>query len=842
VLTLEYRFKGKDGEYRWLADRAVLVKDENGRLRYRSGAMRDITARKQAEEAVRQTNSALVGINRILGAALTCETEEELGRACLEVAQGVTQSGFGFIGELNEKEFEEIASSNPGREACTLLEASGHSGPHGTLAIHGLYGRVLSDGKGLFTNDPAHHPDSVGLPDGNPPLKSFLGVPLIREGGVVGMVAVGNRRGGYTQVEQGALEALSPVMVEAFVRKRAEEALRLSEEKHRSLFEHSLDAIFLTVPDGTTLDANPAACALFGMTKEELCRVGHAGILEPTPELAAAVTERTRTGTSRCELSFVRKDGERFPGESSSVILNAGTASARSFVIVRDLTERKRAEASLQRSEARFALLSRTAGRLLTADDPLSAVDELCRGVMEHLDCQLFCNFMVDEAPGRLRMNACAGIPREEARNIQFLDLGVAQERMVVEEIADSADPRTMLLKSFGIQAYCCHPLMAQGRLLGTLSFGTKTRRRFTVDEVDLMHTVADQVATAMERVAAKRALSAANAELLEADRRKNDFIATLSHELRNPLAPIQNSTYILEHAAPGGDQARRAIAVIDRQAGQLSRLVDDLLDVTRISRNKIQLQRQMLELNDLARHTMEDQRSLFEKAEVRLELHPAERPVFVSADWNRLAQVLGNLLQNAAKFTGRGGSTQVSIHADAAASRAVVRVADTGVGIAPEMLSRLFEPFSQADATLERSKGGLGLGLALVKGLVELHGGDVMAHSPGLGKGAEFIVRLPLAVEDVAAPRPCGRATRGGRRVLIIEDNIDAADSLSEVLRFGEHEVAVAYTGPEGIARAREFRPEVVLCTSACRVWTATRSPVPCVPTPRSSARCSWP
>jgi PAS domain S-box-containing protein len=315
------------------------------------------------------------------------------------------------------------------------------------------------------------------------------------------------------------------------------------------------------------------------------------------------------------------------------------------------------------------------------------------------------------------------------------------------------------------------------------------------------------------ERKQAEDKLRASNLELAEADRRKNDFMAVLSHELRNPLAPIRNSTYILERAVPGGEQARRAVAVIERQAGQLARLVDDLLDVTRITRNKIQLQRETLELNDLARHTIEDQRSLFDKAEVRLEFNPAPAPVFVDVDRNRVAQIIGNLLQNAAKFTGRGGSTRITITTEAAEKRAVIQVADTGVGMTPEMLSRLFQPFSQADSTLDRSKGGLGLGLALAKGLAELHGGDITANSAGLGQGAEFVVRLPLAMEKSAAPQPSASATRSRRRVLVIEDNIDAADSLRDVLAFGEHEIEVAYNGPDGIAKARKFRPEVVLC-----------------------------
>ena len=300
---------------------------------------------------------------------------------------------------------------------------------------------------------------------------------------------------------------------------------------------------------------------------------------------------------------------------------------------------------------------------------------------------------------------------------------------------------------------------------------------------------------------------------LREADQRKNEFLAMLSHELRNPLAPIRNSVQILEHAAPGSEQAKRALAVIDRQAGQLAHLVDDLLDATRITRSKIELQRQTLDLNELVRHTVEDQCTLFDKADVHVEFQPAPAPVFANGDRNRLAQVIGNLLQNAAKFTGRGGKTRITVSADATKGRAVIQVADTGVGMVPEMIARLFQPFAQADSTLDRSKGGLGLGLALAKGLVDLHGGDITARSAGLGQGAEFVVRLPLAKEDSLSPRPAATASRGRRRVLIIEDNVDAADSLRDVLAFAEHEVEVAYNGPQGIAKAQEFRPDIVFC-----------------------------
>ncbi|MGA7743260.1 MAG: response regulator [Polyangia bacterium] len=323
---------------------------------------------------------------------------------------------------------------------------------------------------------------------------------------------------------------------------------------------------------------------------------------------------------------------------------------------------------------------------------------------------------------------------------------------------------------------------------------------------------LASKVSVFLQLYRQKQLLIEANAQLVEADRRKNEFLAVLSHELRNPLAPIKNSLYILDRAAPGGEQARRALGVIDRQATQLSNLVNDLLDVTRITRNKIRLQKQSLDLNQLVHRALEDNRSFFERNEVRLSCDLAATPVPINADATRVAQMVGNLLQNAAKFTSRGGHAHVSVAAEA--GEAVIRVVDNGVGMAPDTVARLFQPFMQADQSLDRSKGGLGLGLALIKGLVEMHGGSIQAQSGGLGKGAAFVVRLPLDTGAVLE-RPAPRVTPGRvcRRVLIIEDNRDAAESLREALELGKHEVEVAYNGPDGIERARSFHPDVVLC-----------------------------
>jgi two-component system CheB/CheR fusion protein len=300
---------------------------------------------------------------------------------------------------------------------------------------------------------------------------------------------------------------------------------------------------------------------------------------------------------------------------------------------------------------------------------------------------------------------------------------------------------------------------------------------------------------------------------LREADRQKSHFLGVLSHELRNPLAPIRNSLYILERSPAGSEQARRALQVIDRQVHHVVRLVDDLLDVTRIARGKIRLQRERLDLRAIARGTVEDHREIFAMSGVELASVESSEPVFVSADPIRVAQVIGNLLQNAAKFTPRGGKATLAVQVSD--EFGIVTVKDTGVGIAPPLLSRLFEPFVQADSTLDRSAGGLGLGLALVKGLIELQGGAVTVSSEGPGQGTTFAVRLPL--ERRQAPRlvdlPPELASRPGRRVLVIEDNVDAAETLKAVLEMSGHSVEVAFNGHDGLEKVRALGVDVVIC-----------------------------
>jgi len=292
----------------------------------------------------------------------------------------------------------------------------------------------------------------------------------------------------------------------------------------------------------------------------------------------------------------------------------------------------------------------------------------------------------------------------------------------------------------------------------------------------------------------------------------RSEFLGLLAHRLRDPLAPIHNSLYLLERAQPGSEQALRAKNTIQRQTDHLARLVQDLLDVTRLSHGKIALQRSRFDLRSVVRRATEALRSLFDQSGVGLCAEYGPAPVWVNADEARMAQAVSSLLHNAAKFTPSGGT--VSVEVAQSEGRAKIRVKDSGIGMTQEEVERMFELFEQAEPALSRSKGGFGLGLALVKGLVELHGGSVLARSDGPGRGSEFEVTLRLSGAAVAQTEPEGEGEGPRpRRVLVIDDNVDAGRSLADVLELHGYDVRVVREGRSGIAVARASQPEVVIC-----------------------------
>ncbi len=308
-------------------------------------------------------------------------------------------------------------------------------------------------------------------------------------------------------------------------------------------------------------------------------------------------------------------------------------------------------------------------------------------------------------------------------------------------------------------------------------------------------------------------------------NQRKDEFLAMLGHELRNPLAPIRSAVEILRRHAAGHAEIEWAGAVIDRQTRHLARLVDDLLDVSRIVRGQIVLHREEIDLAEIVRHGVETSGPLIQSRNHRLHVQLPPVPLRLHGDLTRLAQVLANLLNNAAKYTDEGG--QIWLDGSLEAGQAVLRVRDTGAGIAPSLLPRVFELFAQAERTLDRSQGGLGIGLTLVKLLVEMHGGSVEARSSGLGQGAEFIVRLPLVdessiISDTAmSARSAGESLHteyaqerpaGTMRILVVDDNVDAADSTALLLSLEGYETHSVHSARAALDAAASIRPHVVL------------------------------
>ena len=310
----------------------------------------------------------------------------------------------------------------------------------------------------------------------------------------------------------------------------------------------------------------------------------------------------------------------------------------------------------------------------------------------------------------------------------------------------------------------------------------------------------------------ANEELQRLNAELARAHRRKDEFLATLAHELRNPLAPITNALELLRLKNAVQPEGQTQAQMIERQVRQLTRLVDDLLDVARINRGRIDLRREPVEVGALCREAALAARAAMDAGGHQLSLLLPEHEVWLDADPTRIAQVLLNLLHNAAKYTPHGG--QVVLAAAVEDGQAVLRVRDNGIGLAPEHLASVFEMFSQVVPALERAQGGLGIGLALVRGLVHLHGGRIEAHSAGPGQGSEFVVRLPLGNAPVS--RPAVQATPPAPltplRVMVVDDNRDAALSLAELLELGGHQVEVAHSGEAALALAQQFAPQLCL------------------------------
>jgi len=565
-----------------------------------------------------------------------------------------------------------------------------------------------------------------------------------------------------------------------------------------AIVESSEDAIVGKTLDGVIRSWNAGAERLFGYTAEEA--VGRPITLIVPPERTdeeRAILEHLRRGERIEPFDTIRvsKDGRRLDISLtiSPIRDDAGHVIGASK-IARDITERRRAENALRESEERYRRAAAEAARAAEANAKFRAFFE--QGT--NFAGVLALDGTVVEA-NRLCLDAC-GFAREEVIGKPFWECGWWNRSPALMDM---------------VRAACLQA--AGGRLFQTkthyfVAGGAERVVDFILAPVtDSAGRVLFLAATGTDVTERRRMEDA----LREQDRRKDEFLALLAHELRNPLAPLRNGLQVMRLAEGDANAVARARGMMDRQLGHMVRLIDDLLDVSRINSNKMELRRSRVPLADVVGGAVETSRPTIEAAGHELTVSLPPEPVWLDADLTRLAQVFGNLLTNSAKYTERGG--RIWLTAAREGGRASVVVRDTGIGIPAYALPNIFDMFSQVDRSIERSTGGLGIGLALVKGLVEMHGGTVEAASAGQGKGSTFTVSLPVLEEGTESPPEAAvddgrRASGTKRRMLVVDDNRDSATSMAMMLRLLGDEVRTAHDGVEAVEAAEAFRPQVVL------------------------------
>jgi signal transduction histidine kinase/CheY-like chemotaxis protein len=449
--------------------------------------------------------------------------------------------------------------------------------------------------------------------------------------------------------------------------------------------------------------------------------------------------------------------------------------------------------------------------------DVRALLDSVYHQLAEHLGLEIFMGYLAHEGNGALTLTSHAGLSAGLLTRLNHLEAGqgvagrVASERQrwVLDGGAAANGPAPDAAPELGLAALACYPLLSQGRVLGTLAFGTRGMRVFTEDELSLIQGVCDRVAVSLER---ERLIGA----LRDADRRKDEFLAMLAHELRNPLAPVRHALEVFRMRMWQDDVIQRAIASADRQVAHMTRLVDDLLDVSRITRGKVEIKPIPVSLTDLVEGAVQACEPIISQRHHQLTVALPAETLMLNVDPTRMTQVVANLLHNAAKYTPPGG--RIQLNTERQGDELVLSVRDNGIGLRPDMLHRVFDLFVQVDPGSDRAQGGLGLGLTLVRSLVEMHGGTVSARSEGLSKGSEFTVRLPLPPEMPAAlalpamVKAAASARLQPLHILLVEDNPDIRETLRDLLELHGHKVEEASDGRSAVELVLSQRPQVAL------------------------------
>lgn len=569
--------------------------------------------------------------------------------------------------------------------------------------------------------------------------------------------------------------------------------IRSSEARKSAILNTALDAIISMDDRGRIVEFNPAAEALFGHAAQAVigCELG--AVLVPPglrEQHRAGLSRLLQTGQSRIlnqrvEMPALCSDGREIPIELTVTQITVDDRTLFTAYL-RDITFRRQTENRL-REEARIieTLYQQTQEKEQRFRELADAMPQIVWSA---------------SGDGRLdyynhRWYEFTGLPEEK--------LGREDWQSIVHP-----DDQQMCLHKWCQAVHSGQPYEAEYRFKDhrTQTYRWHLGRALPVR--DATGQVVRWFGTSTDIDDQKRSADA----LRDADRRKDEFLAMLAHELRNPLAPIRNALYLLNETSLDAETLHEARDTLERQVEHLIRLVDDLLDVSRVMQGKIELRTQPIELQTIVQRAVETARPAFESQQQRLDVSLPEQPIWLDGDLIRLSQVVANLLNNAAKYTERGGNIRLTARCNDGFLELLLK--DSGIGIDARMLTRIFDLFTQAESSIERSQGGLGIGLTLVKNLVELHGGTVTASSDGLGRGSEFIVRLPMLAAPPAPQSPAAvPETVRPMRVLVVDDHVGSAKILAKLLsRFWHHEVCLAHDGRSAVEVAEAFHPEVIL------------------------------
>jgi PAS domain S-box-containing protein len=624
----------------------------------------------------------------------------------------------------------------------------------------------------------------------------------------------------------GGRQYLTGIIRDISERKKLELEQQEAHERLRSVVDYVVDGIVTVDQCGIIASWNRAAERIFGYSSAEM--IGES-VTRLMPEArrngqdgdwTAYFRSGAKTvGVSR-ETVAQRKDGTQF---NIDLAVSEYVVQGKQLFtgIIRDVTERKRAE------ERTKFLVSATALLASVIESP-SLLSRIAKLPIPHFAD--WCIVDLCDPEGHVLKSAVAHNDPEQRSILRRLQkrlprtfgprslvgrvMRQGKSRLIVDAVNpfEYAEPRTAedrdLFCGLDAQSMICVPLATHGVTFGVMTCVLSgTSRKYCAADLTAAEDFAQRASIALENARLYE-------EAKEADRRKDEFLATLAHELRNPLAPVRNALEIARTPNVDVKIVDKSLAVIDRQVDHMARLVDDLLDLSRLMRGKIQLRPERLLLGDVISHAIETVRPLIDANGHKLTVDVPKSPVVLFADPVRLDQIISNLLDNAAKYTDRGG--MIRLVAQVRSREVVIKVRDSGIGVDPKLLPHLFDLFRQAESSIDRSRGGLGIGLTLVRRLVDIHGGRVEAKSEGPGTGAEFVVHLPIQKEHAPAPEiirtdPVG-TSHPHYRILVVDDNVDAAEMLSTLLQLDGHRVSIAHDGRAALDAAETHRPEVIL------------------------------